>query len=91
MKADKFMTRIYTLLIALCCTLVVAAQNALPTANPTMTYVDADGQEVSESQYDGSAPFAPPLRLVLRMWATTRHFMNGALRGVAKAPFFGAL
>lgn len=51
------MTRIYTLLIALCCTLVVAAQDALPTANPTMTYVDADGQEVSESQYDGSAPF----------------------------------
>lgn len=35
----------------------MAAQQALPTANPTMTYVDEDGAEVSESQYDGSAPF----------------------------------
>ena len=28
-----------------------------PTANPTMTYVDADGAEQNETQYDGSAPF----------------------------------
>lgn len=35
----------------------MAAQQVLPTATPTMTYVDEDGAEVSESQYDGSAPF----------------------------------
>lgn len=51
------MNRIFTLLIALCYSLVMAAQQVLPTATPTMTYVDEDGAEVSESQYDGSAPF----------------------------------
>ncbi len=36
---------------------VAQTDEALPTANPTMTYVDEDGQEVDETQYDGSAPF----------------------------------
>lgn len=50
-------TRLYLLFIMLCCSLAAVAQDALPTANPTMTYIDEDGAEVSESQYDGSAPF----------------------------------
>lgn len=32
------------------------AQSNVPTANPVMAYTDADGQEVEESSYDGSAP-----------------------------------
>lgn len=32
------------------------AQSDVPTANPVMVYTDADGQEVEESSYDGSAP-----------------------------------
>lgn len=34
------------------------AQDLLPSVNPTMTYVNEDGQEVTETQYDGSAPLA---------------------------------
>lgn len=51
-----------TRFLLIVCTLVLGflqpllAQQALPTANPAMTYVDEDGQEVEETQYDGSAP-----------------------------------
>lgn len=38
--------------------LPLAAQTALPSANPVMVYVDDDGLEVEETQYDGSAPFS---------------------------------
>lgn len=42
----------------MCGIITIAAQSDdLPTANPVMTYTDDDGQEVSETQYDGSAPF----------------------------------
>lgn len=34
------------------------AQESIPSANPTMTYVDEDGMEVEDTQYDGSAPFS---------------------------------
>ena len=56
----KMVKNIFTfLLFVLLAVHVAVAQTdeALPTANPTMTYVDADGQEVDETQYDGSAPF----------------------------------
>ena len=56
----KMIKNIFTfLLFVLLAVHVAVAQTdeALPTANPTMTYVDADGQEVDETQYDGSAPF----------------------------------
>ena len=33
------------------------AQQALPSANPAMTYTDDDGMTVEETSYDGSAPF----------------------------------
>ena len=48
----------YLLILLLCLPafLTVAAQDAYPTANPTMTYVDEDGMEVDDTQYDGSAP-----------------------------------
>lgn len=44
----------------LLCLLVMALQAVaqdLPTANPVMVYTDDDGNEVEETQYDGSAPF----------------------------------
>ena len=48
----------YLLILILCLPafLTAAAQDAYPTANPTMTYVDEDGMEVDDTQYDGSAP-----------------------------------
>lgn len=46
------------MLTLVCGIITIAAQSDdLPTANPVMTYTDDDGQEVSETQYDGSAPF----------------------------------
>ena len=53
------MQRFISLLLTLVCGIItIAAQSDdLPTANPVMTYTDDDGQEVSETQYDGSAPF----------------------------------
>lgn len=47
------------LLSLLCCLLAfagAAAQNDYPNANPTMTYLDEEGMEVEDVQYDGSAP-----------------------------------
>lgn len=38
-------------------TLLAAAQD-LPTVNPTMRYIDAEGMEQTETQYDGEAPLA---------------------------------
>lgn len=38
--------------------LQVAAQESLPSANPVMSYIDDDGNEMEDTQYDGSAPFA---------------------------------
>ena len=48
----------YLLILILCLPafLTAAAQDVYPTANPTMTYVDEDGMEVDDTQYDGSAP-----------------------------------
>lgn len=53
------MQRFISFLLTLVCGIItIAAQSdGLPTANPVMTYTDDDGQEVSETQYDGSAPF----------------------------------
>lgn len=53
------MQRFISFLLTLVCGIItIAAQSDdLPTANPVMTYIDDDGQEVSETQYDGSAPF----------------------------------
>lgn len=53
------MQRFISLLLTLVCGIItIAAQSDdLPTANPVMTYTDDDGQEVNETQYDGSAPF----------------------------------
>lgn len=53
------MQRFISFLLTLVCGIItIAAQSDdLPTANPVMTYTDDDGQEVSETQYDGSAPF----------------------------------
>ena len=53
------MQRFRSFLLTLVCGIItIAAQSDdLPTANPVMTYTDDDGQEVSETQYDGSAPF----------------------------------
>lgn len=53
------MQRFISFLLTLVCGIItIAAQSDdLPTANPVMTYTDDDGQEVSEPQYDGSAPF----------------------------------
>lgn len=53
------MQRFISFLLTLVCSIIaIAAQSDdLPTANPVMTYTDDDGQEVSETQYDGSAPF----------------------------------
>lgn len=75
------MQRFISFLLTLVCGIItIAAQSDdLPTANPVMTYTDDDGQEVSETQYDGSAPFkatfkacpehtgnyTPPLRVAL--------------------------
>ena len=50
-------TKLICWLIGMLCALTLQAQNEYPTANPTMTYVDADGAEQNETQYDGSAPF----------------------------------
>lgn len=50
------MKYLLSLLLCLPAFLTAAAQNAYPTANPTMTYVDEDGMEVDDTQYDGSAP-----------------------------------
>ena len=50
------MKYLLSLLLCLSAFLTVAAQDAYPTANPTMTYVDEDGMEVDDTQYDGSAP-----------------------------------
>lgn len=52
--------KIFTILIALLCSMWgirAWADNELPTAAPTMTYTNEDGQEVNDTQYDGSAPF----------------------------------
>lgn len=53
------MQRFISFLLTLVCGIItIAAQSDdLPTANPVMTYTDDDGQEVSETRYDGSAPF----------------------------------
>ncbi len=53
------MQRFISFLLTLVCGIItIAAQSDdLPTANPVMIYTDDDGQEVSETQYDGSAPF----------------------------------
>ena len=53
------MQRFISFLLTLVCGIItIAAQSDdLPTANPVMTYTDDEGQEVSETQYDGSAPF----------------------------------
>ena len=53
------MQRFISFLLTLVCGIItIAAQSDdLPTANPVMTYTYDDGQEVSEIQYDGSAPF----------------------------------
>lgn len=53
------MQRFISFLLTLVCGIItIAAQSDdLPTANPVMTYTADDGQEVSETQYDGSAPF----------------------------------
>ena len=53
------MQRFISFLLTLVCGIItIAAQSDdLPTANPVMTYTDDDGQEVSETQYDGSVPF----------------------------------
>lgn len=51
------MLKVLTVLLCLCGCLRLQAQENLPTAYPTMTYLDEDGAEVSETQYDGSAPF----------------------------------
>lgn len=50
------MKRLFTLLLTLCAMVAVFAQDALPTANPIMSYIDDDGNETSDTQYDGSAP-----------------------------------
>ena len=50
-------TKLICWLVGMLCALTLQAQNEYPTANPTMTYVDADGAEQNETQYDGSAPF----------------------------------
>ena len=44
--------------------LVGGAQNALPSASPTMTVTAADGTESDETAYDGSAPMAAVFRAV---------------------------
>lgn len=58
------MQRFISFLLTLVCGIItIAAQSDdLPTANPVMTYTDDDGQEVSETQYDGSAPFKATFR-----------------------------
>lgn len=58
------MQRFISFLLTLVCGIItIAAQSDdLPTANPVMTYTDDDGQEVSETQYDGSAPFKAMFR-----------------------------
>ena len=82
------MNRIFTLLIALCYSLVMAAQQVLPTATPTMTYVDEDGAEVSESQYDGSAPFKATFKAGPENVAIILPFTNGVLPKQETAPPF---
>lgn len=50
------MQRIAIFVAFILCCLWAKAQDELPTVNPTMTYIDEDGQEANETQYDGSAP-----------------------------------
>ena len=50
------MQKIITLLFSITCFLGIRAQEQLPSVSPIMTYVNDDGQEVDETQYDGSAP-----------------------------------
>lgn len=56
------MQRILLFLLQIIAVAAGYAQEALPTANPTMTYTDESGAEVSESQYDGSAPLLAQFR-----------------------------
>ena len=58
----RFRTLLFLFFLWSACAFSVQAQDALPTANPTMTYVDEDGQEVEETQYDGSAPLHVSLK-----------------------------
>lgn len=55
------------MIAVLCCMATLCAerllaQNELPTASPTMTYIDADGHEQDDTQYDGSAPLHATFR-----------------------------
>ena len=50
------MQKLITMLLLATCFLALSAQETLPSVSPTMTYINEDGQEVSETQYDGSAP-----------------------------------
>lgn len=52
------MQRLVVLFIFIASVVSMNAQDLLPSVNPTMTYVNEDGQEVTETQYDGSAPLA---------------------------------
>lgn len=48
--------RLFCLLAALLFMASAWGQDDYPTAEPTMTYLDTDGSEVNDTQYDGSAP-----------------------------------
>lgn len=56
------MQRIAVLFIFIASVMAMKAQETLPSVNPTMTYINEDGQEVSDTQYDGSAPLAATFR-----------------------------
>ena len=83
-------TKLICWLIGMLCALTLQAQNEYPTANPTMTYVDADGAEQNETQYDGSAPSRLRLKPIPKTWVTIRPCMNGALHVTESRPFPGA-
>lgn len=52
------MKLIYRILPFLCffCTAAQAQETEFPTANPTMIYIDKEGAEIEDTQYDGDAP-----------------------------------
>lgn len=56
------MQRITLVLIFIATLLSLNAQTPLPSVNPTMTYINEDGQETTETQYDGSAPLTASFR-----------------------------
>ncbi len=49
---------LFILIVCLLGALGARAQGEYPSANPTMTYIDEEGTEVDDTQYDGSAPLA---------------------------------